>query len=173
MFRVDVRELAQGPVDTVGELPPDDPLLADLELALGGPVRVTGRLQSTGEGRYFWHGGVRTIVAAQCRRCLVPVTVPLQADVGALFSRDAEALEDPDAYALAAEAREIDLRPAIREELILAAPRYVLCRDDCRGLCPRCGKDLNAGPCGCAPEPDRRWSALASLRDKLRDERGD
>ena len=62
---------------------------------------------------------------------------------------------------------------AIRDELILAAPRYLQCRDDCRGLCPRCGQDLNAGPCGCAPEPDPRWSALYALRERLRDQRGD
>lgn|SRR5512134_2802705 len=173
MLQVDLRELAHGPIDTPGELAQADPLFEGLDLALDGPVRVTGRLQSTGEGRYFWHGGLRTVVAAHCRRCLRPVTVPVEADVGALFSRDADALEDPDAYALAPEARVIDLRPAIREELILAAPRYVVCRDDCRGLCPRCGQDLNVGPCGCAPEADPRWSALASLRDKLRDERGD
>ena len=173
MLQVDLRELAHGPIDTPGELAQADPLFEGLDLALDGPVRVTGRLQSTGEGRYFWHGGLRTVVAAHCRRCLRPVTVPVEADVGALFSQDADALEDPDAYALAPEARVIDLRPAIREELILAAPRYVVCRDDCRGLCPRCGQDLNVGPCGCAPEADPRWSALASLRDKLRDERGD
>lgn len=173
MLQVDLRELAHGPIDTPGELAQADPLFEGLDLALDGPVRVTGRLQSTGEGRYFWHGGLRTVVAAHCRRCLRPVTVPVEADVGALFSRDADALEDPDAYTLAPEARVIDLRPAIREELILAAPRYVVCRDDCRGLCPRCGQDLNVGPCGCAPEADPRWSALASLRDKLRDERGD
>ena len=173
MLQVDLRELAHGPVDTPGELAQDDPLFAGLDLTLDEPVRVTGRLQSTGEGRYFWHGGLRTVVASHCRRCLVPVAVPLEADVGALFSRDADALGDPDAYALPADARAIDLRPAIREELILAAQHYVVCRDDCRGLCLRCGQDLNAGPCGCAPEPDPRWSALASLRDKLRDERGD
>ena len=173
MLQVDLRELEHGPVDTAGELARTDPLFEGLEFALSEPVLVSGRLQATGEGRYFWHGSVRSAVAAQCRRCLSPMTVPLDEDVSALFSRDADALEDPDAYALAPEAREIDLRPAIREELILAVPQYVLCREDCRGLCPRCGQDLNAGPCGCAPEPDPRWSALASLRDKLRDERGD
>src|SRR2546422_6619926 len=44
-----------------------------------------------------------------------------------------------------------------------------VCRDDCRGLCPRCGKDLNAGPCGCPPAEDQRWKGLAALKDKLRD----
>ncbi|MGH7342129.1 MAG: YceD family protein, partial [Candidatus Rokuibacteriota bacterium] len=126
MLQVDLRELGRGPVDTAGELPQDDPLFEGLDVALTGPVRVTGRLQATGEGRYFWHGGVRAAVSSHCRRCLTPVTVPVAASVGALFSRDADALEDPDAYALAPDARAIDLRPAVREELMLAAPQYVL-----------------------------------------------
>jgi uncharacterized protein len=173
MLQVDLRELARGPVVTTGELGQGDALFDGLDLSLTEPVRVTGRLQATGDGRYYWHGEVRTAAAAECRRCLRVVTVPVRAEVGALFSRDADTLGDPDAYPLASDAREVDVRPAIREELLLAAPRYVLCSEDCRGLCPRCGADLNAGPCGCAPEPDPRWSALAPLRDQLRGERGD
>lgn len=173
MLQVDLRELARGPVLTTGELAQTDPLFAGLEFSLADPVHVTGRLQATGEGRYYWHGALRTVMAAECRRCLRPIAVAVAANVAALFSRDADALGDPDAYPLSPDAQEIDLRPAIREELLLATPRFALCREDCRGLCPRCGQDLNAGPCGCAPEPDPRWSGLASLREKLRDERGD
>jgi uncharacterized protein len=173
MLQVDLRELAQGPASTDGELLADEPALEGMDLALAGPVRVTGRLQATGEGRYYWHGAIRARVAGECRRCLRPVETAVASDFGVLYSRDAEALEDPDAYPIAADAREIDLRPAVREELLLAAPRYLLCREDCRGLCPRCGKDLNAGPCGCAPDTDLRWAGLAALRDRLRDKRGD
>ena len=55
-------------------------------------------------------------------------------------------------------------KAAVREELILAGPQYVLCREDCRGLCPRCGKDLNAGPCGCpAVAPNPRLAVLHTL----------
>ncbi|HEV8304840.1 MAG TPA: DUF177 domain-containing protein [Gemmatimonadales bacterium] len=169
MLRVDLRELALGPVDTRGELDLTDPRLEGLDVALGAPVRVGGRLQATGEGRFYWHGTLTTVVAGECRRCLAPVAVPVAADIGALFTQDPEALEDPDSYPLAPDATEVDLAPAIREELILAVPRYVLCREDCRGLCPRCGQDLNAGPCGCAPAADPRWQALASLKGKLRD----
>jgi len=96
------------------------------------------------------------------------VQVPVAADVGALFTEDAEAADDPDAYPLPPRAIEIDLRPAVREELALAVPAYVVCREDCRGLCPQCGNDLNAGPC-CDPAPDPRWRALADLKSKIRD----
>ena len=169
MLRFDLRELAQGPVETQAELGPKDPLFDRLSVTLAEPVRVGGRLQGTGENRYYWHGTLHTAVAGECRRCLTPVTIPVAVDVGALFTRDADAAEDPDAYRLMAHDTEVDLRPAVREELALAVPQFLVCREECRGLCPQCGRDLNAGPCGCARAPDPRWRALANLKGKLRD----
>ncbi len=169
MLHVDLRELARGPVDTQGQLAGNDPLFEGLGASLAEPVRVAGRLHAAGEGRFYWRASLRTGVAGECRRCLTPVTVPIVADVDALFSQDPDALEDPSSYALAPDATGIDLRDALREELLLAVPQWVVCRDDCRGLCPRCGKDLNAGPCGCPPAVDQRWSSLAALKYKLRD----
>jgi len=168
MLQVDIRELARGPVDIAGELAGNDPLFAGLDFVLAGPVQVRGRLQAAGEGRFYWHGRLSAQVAEQCRRCLAPVAVNVAADIGALFTPDPEALEDPESYPLARDATLIDVAPAVREELILAVPRYVLCHEGCRGLCPRCGHDLNAGPCGCAPPSDLRWRPLAALKDKLR-----
>jgi uncharacterized protein len=95
------------------------------------------------------------------------VATPLQLEIGALFTQDPEAVDDPDSYPVPPEATEIDVTPAVREELMLAAPRYVLCRDDCKGFCPQCGKDLNAGPCECAPATEARWQPLKALKDKL------
>ena len=169
MLRVDLRALARGAaVETRGELAQDDPVLAETDFTLREPVVVEGRLQPTGEERFYWQGTARTVVQGECRRCLAPVATPVTAEIGALFTQDQEALEDPDSYPVAAEATEIDLTPALREELLLAVPRYVLCRDDCRGLCAQCGKDLNAGLCGCTPERDMRWRPLQALKDKLR-----
>ena len=169
MLQIDLRELVRGPAETPGQLPGNDPLFEGLGVALAEPVRVAGRLQDAGDGRFYWRGSVATRIAGQCRRCLTPVSVPVAADIDALFSRDPDALEDPNAYPLAADATQIDLRPAVREELLLAVPRWVVCREDCRGLCPRCGKDLNAGPCGCPPALDQRWYGLAALKGKLHD----
>src|SRR5882672_12568558 len=169
MLRVDLRELARGgAVQTQGELKQDDPALEGVDISLRDPVSVTGRLQSLGEGRFYWQGTARTVVQGECRRCLTLVTTPLQLEIGALFTQDPEALEDPDSYAVPPQATEIDVTPAVREELLLAAPRFVLCRDDCKGFCPQCGKDLNAGPCGCARPADARWQPLQALKDKLR-----
>ena len=169
MLQVDLRELAQGTaVQTQGELKQNDPALEGTDFTLREPVTVAGRLQAIGEGRFYWQGTARTVVQGECRRCLTPVAVPLKLEIGALFTQDADALDDPDAYALGPEATEIDVTPAVREEVLLAAPRYVVCRDDCKGLCPQCGKDLNTGPCDCEPATDMRWQPLKALKDKLR-----
>ena len=169
MLQVDLRELARGSVDTVGQLAGSDPLFEGLTVALVEPVHVAGRLQDAGEGRFYWRASLRTRMAGDCRRCLTALTVPVVADVDALFSQDPDALEDPSSYPLARDATAIDLRVALREELLLALPQWVVCRDDCRGLCPRCGTDLNAGPCGCPPAVDPRWGGLTALKHKLRD----
>src|SRR5690349_3271252 len=171
MLQIDLRELARGPVEIRADVPGTDPLFEGLDVALSEPVRVAGRLQDAGDGRYYWRGSLTTKIAAQCRRCLAPVPVAVVANVDALFSRDPDALEDPSSYPLAPDATEIDLRPAVREGLLLAVPRGGVCRGDCLWLCPRCGKDLNAGPCGCPPGEavDERWRGLVALKGKLRD----
>jgi len=169
MLQVDLRELSGGPATTQAELGAADPLFEGLGLVLAGPVRVAGRLHAAGEGRFYWQASLRAQMAGECRRCLVPVPVTVASDIRALFTQDPDALEDPDCYPLARDATQIDLRPAVREELLLAVPQWVVCREDCRGLCPRCGEDLNAGPCGCAPAGDLRWQALAASKGKPRD----
>ena len=152
MLRVDIRDLERGPVDTVGELRPDDPAFEGLDLELAGPVSVTGQLQSTGTGEYLWRGHLHGTMQGECRRCLTDVQTNVDIDVdAAVFSSDPEAADDPDFYPLLERASHIDVRDVVREELALAAPaRLLLCREDCAGLCLSCGADLNAGPCSCS-----------------------
>jgi hypothetical protein len=57
----------------------------------------------------------------------------------------------------------VDLTGDLREAILLALPSHPLCRAECRGLCPRCGADLNRGPCGCPPADDDRWGTPAWL----------
>jgi uncharacterized protein len=152
MLRVDIRDLQRGPGRTVGELRPDDPAFAGLDLNLVGPVSVTGQLQETSEEEYLWRGAVHGVMEGECRRCLSEVRTEVDIEVdGAVFSSDPEAADHPDFYPLLERASHIDIRDVVREELALAAPsRLLLCREDCAGLCLTCGADLNAGPCGCS-----------------------
>lgn len=165
MLVVDIQALLEGPVETEGTLESGDPLLEGVAGQLQGPVTVRGVLTTTGEGRHFWRGRMGAAILTECRRCLAPVVVRVDQTVEALFSAEPDAVDDPIAYPIAERATTIDVREAVREELILAAPHFALCRDDCRGLCPRCGADLNEGPCGCRPSaPDPRWEALVALQ---------
>ena len=60
------------------------------------------------------------------------------------------------------------LEDVLREQVLLAAPLKAICREDCRGLCPHCGRNLNLEQCTCAePIEDPRWEALKGLREKL------
>jgi uncharacterized protein len=171
MLQVGLAELEQGPVETAARIAPDDPLFEGLDFTLAQPVEVAGQVSTAGPGSYYWHGELKTAVDAACRRCLTGVTLPVNARVGILFTEDQQA-DDPSVYIIPPRARTLDIAPAVREELILAVPAFALCREDCRGLCPRCGKELNSGPCNCAPEaPDPRWAGLSGLKQRPDDER--
>lgn len=148
---MDLRNVHRGPVETAGVLEPDDGVFEGLELGLAGPVSIEGRLQETGPGEFFWRGRVRGEARGGCRRCLADVSYPVDVELNLLFSEDPDAADDPSVYPLAPATPVIDLGQAIREELALAIPPYLLCREDCAGLCPRCGADLNAGACPCTP----------------------
>jgi uncharacterized protein len=71
---------------------------------------------------------------------------------------------ESDVYPLDPRAPSVDLRPAVREQWLLSVPAFALCRDECKGLCPRCGSDLNRGACQCTAEAEPRWGALRELR---------
>jgi uncharacterized protein len=146
------------------ELAVADLAIDDDRFVASDPVRVLLRLESltdsivvTGEVVAPWHG--------QCRRCAELTGGELHSDVHELYQ---ETVTDPDAFPL--EGEQLDLEPMVRELLLLDAPRTPLCRDDCAGLCPRCGTDLNTGSCSCDDAPaDPRWAALDQLRGIVED----
>jgi uncharacterized protein len=150
MLRIAIRDLQRGPVETSGELPATDPAFAGLELSLEGPVVVEGSLQAADGEDFLWRGDIHALARLNCRRCLTEVDYPIVRYVDVLLTSDPDAAEDPSVYPLPLEATQVDLGAVVREELALEVPGFVLCRDDCAGLCPKCGADLNAGPCACA-----------------------
>jgi uncharacterized protein len=75
--------------------------------------------------------------------------------------------EDGDARVFEARAPKLDLSEPVREEVVLAIDPYVVCDPECKGLCPRCGANLNVEVCGCSfDEPDPRWDALRALKEE-------
>ena len=122
----------------------------------------------------------RVPLIGQCRRCLQPLRLDEPVELVRTYVPEAQAhpthtehkgaesegsfdpaLVDEDTYA----GKEIDLTPAIREQILLQIPSSPLCREDCLGLCPKCGKDLNEGDCGCDRTViDPRWAALKRIQ---------
>jgi len=164
MLRIDLAEVCGGSVATPGLIEASDPVWSGSGLALAGSLSVRGRFSSAGEGKYFWHARVETSFRLECRRCLIPIDVPFDEDLELLFVEEEQALDDDvGCYVIPGSPPVLDLREALREELLLAVPQFVECRPDCRGLCLSCGANLNAGPCECRPERDPRWQALSDL----------
>lgn len=163
MLRIALADLRGGAVETTGEIPVGDPLFASDEVTFVAPLVVRGRISRAGEDQYYWQVGFETTVRGECRRCLTTVDVPVSEKAGIVFATDPSATETEGYYPLPGRAQDIDLSEPLREEVLLALPRFVECRPDCKGLCPTCGADLNEGPCGCGAAPDPRWDALRAL----------
>jgi uncharacterized protein len=104
-------------------------------------------------------GPVTGVMRLCCARCLRPFDQGFQIEVEELYAEGAEPADDE--YPL--EGGRVDLEPMIRDVVVLAMPFAPLCMPDCRGLCARCGGDLNLGECTCPPDVDPRWAPLSGL----------
>lgn len=135
------------------DLDPRSPLVVRLEAQQAGPdVVVRGRVTGT--------------FSMECRRCLDPVAVETDEELARLYREGDERVEEESEEVLTLPpGPELDLKEPVRETVLLAAPRYVYCRDECQGLCPQCGTNLNVSTCECAvDEADERWAPLRRLK---------
>jgi uncharacterized protein len=137
--RLEVRASAKDLDLPSAEWPGDVEAWLDVDRS-GELVTVRGRLDSPAR--------------LQCVRCLQEFDRPVEVDVTVVADRagSARGLEDDlerDDYMKFHDGRQLDLRDAVREALLLEFPITPHCRETCLGLCPRCGADLNQGPCGC------------------------
>jgi uncharacterized protein len=119
------------------------------------PVRATLEVERSDE-RVTVRGHLKAAARLECVRCLrafeYPVEAPLEvfAERIGTARRKADEVElDRDNYMRFHDGQSLDLGSDAREALLLEIPISPHCREDCKGLCPRCGADLNAGPCGC------------------------
>jgi len=112
-----------------------------------GPVQVSLEF-SVGEKELLLQGTATGTVRDQCARCLVPVTPGFAATLDQVYGN---------------EISEIDVSGEIREAVMLALPERALCRPDCKGLCPKCGQNLNEKDCGHKPETPNAFAKLKGL----------
>jgi uncharacterized protein len=171
MLSFDIRSLAEHAVTVDDVLSPDDAVWTDADAKPSEPIHVVGRLSPAGPGRFYWHGSIEGDVALPCRRCLGDASGRVSEEAHLIFA-DAgteDLQDDPDVFLIDDRTAALDLRPALREQWLLHVPGYALCRDDCKGLCPSCGADLNIEPCACASSAaDPRWAALHKVKSERR-----
>jgi uncharacterized protein len=120
-------------------------------------------------------GELSTRVEMRCARCLDPIERDIETKFDLLYRPLGSNPADDDASISEAETEigfyqgeGILLEDVLREQILLALPVKAVCREDCKGLCPQCGANLNAESCNCAAErSDPRWSALQGIKEKL------
>ena len=124
-------------------------------------VAFSGEYFGAGE-KVSLQGEVTATVSSRCAKCLEDVTIPLKAELDAQFAREPDP-EDPDLYSF--EGSKADITDAVRDALLLELPYRFLCSEDCKGLCPRCGINLNLGTCTCqeGAEVTNPFSALKAI----------
>lgn len=151
-MRIDVARMDADGEDFEGEDPvevldwnPEDDLVVP-----SAPVRYQLRAEIVGQ-ELLVRGWVATRFAGTCCRCGGPLDIEIRDD-GFCAS-----IELPD------DVQEVDLTPELRESILLALPSHPVCRPDCRGVCPRCGRQLAGDGCGCADLTAPGWAALSSL----------
>ncbi|NJC88808.1 MAG: DUF177 domain-containing protein [Desulfuromonas sp.] len=105
-------------------------------------------------------GSLSGTVVLPCSRCLQPVEQPLELQIALSFSRqvvphagasEERELSEEEVGLIPFEGDTIDLRSTLEQELLMGLPQHPLCADDCAGLCPVCGADLNRNRCNCTP----------------------
>lgn len=167
MLEIDLHVLDQRPERWREEIPAGDGPWSDTDLEFDGPAAVELRAANTGERGVHVEGRLEATLVLECRRCLSDVRHPLDLELDLLFDPGVEKEgEHEQVYPLEAQASTLDLAGPVREQLLLEVPPYPVCRDDCRGLCPKCGVDRNEESCDCVlEEPDPRWDALRELKE--------
>ena len=133
-------------------------------ISFARPVTFSGTYMLADE-TVVLRGTARALIESRCARCLSPALTEVSADVEEAFVRDTGEERQPgdDQYVYSGHVLELD--DAVRPALLLELPSRVLCKEDCRGLCPQCGQDMNVQSCSCRREIEGRnpFAALASL----------
>jgi uncharacterized protein len=145
--------------------------LEDVQIRLVEPVEVEGRIRRDGS-EVKVQGNLKTRLEALCDRCLRPVDLAIATGFSERYVQavswaadEQHELQAEDLNVAVFDGLAIELDDLVREELLLAVPSTVLCREDCKGLCPVCGIDRNMSNCECENHNiDSRWQGLSELK---------
>lgn len=169
-MRIELENLEGGKGDFAHIYQPEDLNPVDDRISLTEPATITGKVRLAGN-EVFVNGHVETRAKVECDRCLQPVEMPVNSDFELEYITGSEYESSPVAELTEAEmsvsvfdGEAIDVDEIVKEQIVLAVPTRMLCREDCKGICPECGSDRNTGACSCSTSDiDPRWAALKNL----------
>ena len=165
-MKIDIFSLTEGENPLQFE---EDSSLFDLPPELGSDMSIEVNAVVTKRGtNLIVKGEVTCPLNMECNRCVEPFQYKLQAPLEAYYVLGEDAAsskEDSEVIRISQTDQSVSLREIVREAILLAVPYKALCRTDCRGLCPVCGRNLNKEKCNCTPRsPDPRWAALKDVQ---------
>ena len=169
-MRIELENLEGGKGDFAHVYQPDDLNPVDERISLTQPATVSGKVRLAGN-EVFVNGHVETRAQVECDRCLKPVEIPVNTDFALEYITGSEyesvetaELTEAEMSVSVFDGEAIDVDEIVKEQIVLAVPTRMLCRDDCKGICPECGADRNTGDCSCTTNDiDPRWAALKNL----------
>jgi uncharacterized protein len=169
-MRIELENLEGGKSGFAHVYNPDDLNPVDERVNLSAPATVNGKIRLAGN-EVFVNGHVDARAEVECDRCLKPVELPVNADfeleyiTGSEYESSAVAeLTEAEMSVAVFDGEALDVDEIVKEQILLAVPTRMLCREDCKGICPQCGTDRNMGECNCeTKEIDPRWAALKDL----------
>ena len=129
------------------------------------PVAASGTVRNTA-GVLVMTGNISTTIHGVCDRCANDFHRDVEIPLDVVLVTELSNEENEDEWVFPLEGDSADLEEIVRTVFVLNMDSKLLCKDDCKGLCCRCGKNLNDGPCGCQKELDPRFAALRQLLDK-------
>jgi uncharacterized protein len=171
-MRIEIERLTEAGEDFERVYAPDDLPLEDEHTRLAANARVWGHA-SRKRDEVTLRGSIDTTVELLCDRCAAPTTMPVNVEFKAELGLAAPGEGEPDGTELSdavmnfstLDGDAVNLDEIVREQILLALPTRQLCGEECKGLCPTCGANLNEQSCDCQSKTiDPRWSALAELK---------
>ena len=129
------------------------------------PVLAEGNVRNTA-GVLVMQGSIATTIHGICDRCASEFHRKVEFPIDVVLVTKLESEENEDEWVFPLEGDSADLDDIVRTVFVLNLDSKLLCKEDCKGICPKCGKNLNDGPCNCRKELDPRFAALKQLLEK-------
>lgn len=148
----------------------DELILEDERVKLAAPPRVSGQI-TRNEHKVLVEGQLTVVVSVECDRCLKPLELPIDSKFEVEYvtpatynASDTAELGEDDLTLSVLDGEIINIDEIVREQILLGVPSHTVCDENCKGLCPICGTDLNVTSCTCQEtEIDPRWQGLKEL----------